>query len=206
MTTSSLPKESDGYDFMIRVINHLEYRHGLAFFINTLDYDLILRWYEKRIPFSLLARSIAQVVQRRKERKKEVTGFSNFSNQVRKDFKAFMELNIGAAKGEQKENQNEYWEIEAFFSHYPAELNDLRADFQDLFEKIKKREPVEMTGINEKLLTLFANDRELDMKTGVFARNLAPPLRTPAILRKYRVNYLLNRFNIPAFDIYAGEE
>ena len=97
---------------------------------------------------------------------------------------------------------DEFAEIDHFFAHFPEELNGLREDFDDIHRRVKNNETPCMDALYEKLTAMFQDDNELNIKVGVFLRNLAPGLRKPGIEQKYRLNYLLNKFNIPDFDIF----
>ena len=198
MTTSD--NKTADYDYIIKIIQYLDREHKIVFFITPKDFDLLYRWWEKRIPMKIIEESISNVASRWKEKKRKLSSFSNCYYEVKKNFKSFLELNVGAAVTEEK--GEEYGNIEHFFSNYPAELAALKEEFETIFRKLKVKEEFELDGINEKLLGLFKDDEELDMKVEVFIKNLAPRLRSPAIKRKYRLNYLINKFNIPDFDLY----
>lgn len=192
--------EKTDYDYIIRIIQYLEDKHGISFFITTRDFDLLYRWWEKRIPLNIIKDSISNVTGRWEEKKKRIKSFSNFYYEVKKNFKSFLELNVGAETKEEK--GNEYEDIENFFKNYPGELLELKEEFENLFQKIKAKEDYDLDSINIKLLKLFAKDRELDLKVELFIKNLSPRLRNPEIRKKYRLNYLSNKFNIPDFDLY----
>jgi len=130
-------------------------------------------------------------------KKKKITSFSTFYYEAKKNFKIFLELNVGAEVREEKGEA--YEEIETFFTHYPEQLLDLKEDFETAYGKLKAKESLEIQPIHEKLLRLFENDEELNLKVEIFVRNLSPRLRSPEIKKKYRLNYLLNKFNIPDF-------
>jgi hypothetical protein len=192
-------KKAD-YDYIIKIIQYLETRHKIFFFITTKDFDLLFRWWEKRIPLKIIEDSISIVAARWKDRKKRIASFSSFYYEVKKNFKAFLELNVGAEVMEEKED--EYGQIENFFTNYPEELAGLKEEFANIYRKLQAKEDFELDAIYEKLLTLFKNDDELGIKVEVFIKHLAPRLRSPEIKEKYRLNYLLNKFNIPDFDLY----
>lgn len=190
------------YDYIIPVIQYLEAKHGIVFFITTKDFDVLYRWWEKRIPLKIIKESISTVVGRWEAKKKKITSFSTFYYEVKKNFKAFLELNVGA--GTREERGETCDEIETFLSHYPEQLFDVKEDFETAYRKIKAKESFDIQPVLEKLLQLFENDEELNLKVEIFARNLSPRLRSPEIKKKYRLNYLLNKFKIPDF-VFPGE-
>jgi hypothetical protein len=198
--------KDDGYDFVIRVIQYLDYTFKIRFFTTTRDFDVLYRWWEKRIPMHIVKESIANVVERRTQKNKKITGFSNFYYEVKKNFQVFLQLNVGGEDREPGSEKTavaggEYAEFETFFENYPEDLTALKEDFETLFQKIKNKEDVEPGALHQKLVELFKDDEELNMKVAVFARSLAPELRKPAIENRYRLNYLLNKYRIPDFEI-----
>ncbi len=199
-TAAPASAERGDYDYIIKVIQYLEFRQGIVFFITTRDFHILYRWWEKRIPLRIIEESFNSVIQRWKKKRKKIHSFSNFYHEVKKNFKAFLELDVGAETRE--ENVNGYEVIENFFDNYPAELLGIKAEFEQTFEKLKNAQDFCLDLLYEKLLVLFADDRDLDLKVDIFRKNLAPELRKPEIEKKYRLNYLLSRFNIPDFDLY----
>lgn len=198
----SSPATYSDYDYIIPIIQYLETKHGITFFITTKDFDILYRWWEKRIPLKIIKESLSTVVGRWEAKKKKITSFSTFYYEVKKNFKVFLELNVGADVRDEKGEA--YEEIETFLTHYPEQLLDLKEDFETAYRKLKAKESFEINPAQEKLLRLFENDEELNLKVEVFTRNLSPRLRSPGIKKKYRLNYLLNKFNIPDFDL-SGE-
>ncbi len=195
---NSKPKISD-YDFIIKIIQFLESKFGISFFITTMDFDTLYKWWEKGIPFKIIEESISNVINRWNLKKRKIYSFSNFSYEVRKNYKGFLELNVSVGKRE--EEKEEYDKIEKFFNNYPQELKELKKEFEDIHKKFKNKENIDIDNIKEKLLSLFKENNELNLKTQIFLRSLAPELRKPEIEKRYRINYLLNKFKIPDFDI-----
>lgn len=203
-----MSSESPGdYDFVIKIIQFLENHYGITFFITTKDFDALYNWWEKRIPIGLIKESIAKVVERWDAKNKEIYSFSNFTYEVRKNFKAFLQLNVGIETGEKEtaEAGNECEEIENFFNNYPDELAELKADFETIFQQLKNKESFNLDRLYQKMLDLFKEDSELNLKTSVFVRSLSPELRKPEIIQRYRLNYLINKFNIPDFKGIASD-
>jgi hypothetical protein len=197
-------KKDDGYDFVIKVIQYLEYTFGIRFFITPKDFDVVYRWYEKRIPIHIVKESIATAVERRIQENKKISSFSNFYYQVKKNFETFLQLSLGAEsetpQADSNVEENPYEEIENFFKNYPEDLIPLKQDFETLFRQIKNRADIDPAPVYKKLADLFAGDEELSLKVAVFSRSLAPGLRKPEIKDRYRINYLINKYHIPDFE------
>jgi hypothetical protein len=196
---------NDGYHFVITVIQFLENTFNIHFFITPKDFDVLYRWYEKRIPIPVIKNAISAVVERWAEKNKKITGFSNFYYQVKKDFETFLQLQVGAENQNNEEeflpyHVNEYEVWENFFKDFPPTLSILKEDLELLFQHMKNKEKVEPMEFYEKLVALFKDDETLNLKVAIFNRNLAPELRRPEIENRYRLNFLLNKYKIPDFE------
>lgn len=192
-------------DFVIDIIQYLQNKYDIIFFITTKDFDTLYNWWEKRIPLRIVKESIVKVVERWKEKGKDINSFTNFKYEVRKNFQAFLQLNVGSDTDENDtDNPGEkdpFKEIKFFFNHYPQELMTLKEEFENIYRKLTCCEciDIEINRCHEKLVYLFKNDNELNVKVKIFLNNLAPQLRKPEIEQRYRLNYLINKFNIPDF-------
>ena len=195
----SAPAAGDDYGYIIKIIQLLEYDFGVRFFITSRDFDILYRWWEKRIPMSVVSESIANVVARRRKRGQDISTFANFSYEVRKNFRSFMELHVGAPI-EEVERETAHTEIERFMKNIPRELSVLKGEFQVLADGVKRGESVSVDSLHRSLLRLFQNDAELNLRTEMFLKDLAKEIRRPDIERKYRINYLCHRYRIPDFD------
>jgi hypothetical protein len=199
-----MKEKDDGYDYVTKVILYLDYTFGIHFFITPKDFDVLYRWFEKRIPLSIVKESISNVVGRWRVKNKKINGFSNFYYEVKKNFDAFLQLNVGAHVAEpcaDRPEVSKYAEVELFFENYPDPLTALREDLEELFRKIKNKEHIDSAPVYQKLVDLFKEDEELSIKAAVFARSLSPELRRPEIENRYRLNYLINKYRIPDFDL-----
>jgi hypothetical protein len=196
-------------DFVIEIIQYLQNKYDIIFFITPRDFDVLYNWWEKRIPLRIVKESIINVVDRWKEKGKAIDSFANFSYEVKKNFKAFLQLSLGSEKSEDEtqspEEKDPFAEINHFFNNYPLQLTSLKDSFRDIQQKIKNNESVdvELPRIHETLVDLFKDDNELNLKVSIFLDNLSPALRKPEIEQRYRLNYLINKFNIPDFDPMA---
>lgn len=190
--------------FIVKIIHFLDFNFGIRFFITPMDFDVLHRWWEKRIPLRLIEESIEKVVHRRRERNRRILGFNNFYHEVRKNYQRFMEMSVGD-NGRQEERDGTD-KIDRFFQNFPPPLESLRNDFSEFVRKALNKETVDINPIYDALLALFDGDNELNVKVRLFMQNLAPTLRTPKIERRYRLNYLLNRFHIPDFENILSEE
>lgn len=190
--------DTGDYDYIVKVIQYLEYNFNIHLFITTRDFDVLYSWWEKRIPIDIVRESISTVVKRWQVRGKNIKGFTNFSYEVRKNFRFFMELHIGS---EQKAEKEKFFEIENFLKSVPPEIIGLKNDFEKVFQKIKKGEDFSLEKIEKKMLDQFKEDDELNLKTRIFMNSLAKELKGPSVENKYRVNYLKYKFGIPDFEV-----
>jgi hypothetical protein len=191
-------QHGDDHDYIIRVIQFLESQFAIRFFISSKDFDVLYRWWEKRIPFSVVRRSLSRVVERRLAKNKPITSFAAFSHDVRQEYNSFLSLSVGRARPEGEPGEHD--EIKAFLRRFPEGLEFLKRDFEQLAAERLAGHAVDAAPLHEKLLGHFQNDAELNARCSGFMKNLAPALRRPEIERKYRLNYLLHRFSIPVFD------
>lgn len=186
------------YDYIFDIINYLFYKHNISFFVTSKDFDILYGWWEKKISSELIKKSIDIVTERWIKKGKKIAGFSNFSYEVRKKYKALLELNVNIDDHEKPEIKLN--KIEFFFNNYPPELNELKDEFKAVYSCVKNNNIFEMEGVYSKLLDIFKDDREIEIKSEIFLKNIAPELRTPEIIRKFRLNYIKNKFRIPDFD------
>jgi hypothetical protein len=193
-------------DFVIEIIQYLQNKYDIIFFITPKDFDVLYNWWEKRIPLRIVKESIINLVDRWKEKGKAINSFANFSYEVKKNFNTFLQLSVGSEKNENQtqnpEEKDPFAEINHFFNNYPLQLTPLKEEFHNIYQQIKNNENIdaELTCTHEQLVNLFKDDKELNLKVKVFLDNLSPVLRKPEIEQRYRLNYLINKFNIPGFN------
>jgi hypothetical protein len=187
----------DDYDYIIRLIQYLDRRHGIRFFIGSRDFDVLYRWWEKRVPEALVRECIDRVVERFLRRQRPLTRFSSLSTEVRRGYEAFLALAVG---GERPEPVDEHAAMKSFMAALPVELEFARNDLAAVFQRLQEGMAPEAGALEEKLLARFAADGELNAKTAWFLNNLAPPLRRPEIERRYRLNYLMGKFAMPPLE------
>jgi hypothetical protein len=189
--------ESLDYDYIIRVIQYLDRRHGIRFFIGSRDFDVLYRWWEKRIPDVVLHESLDRVVERRRRLGRPLERFSAFSHEVRRQYRTFLSLDIGRPR---EESADAHAEFRSFLGKFPPPLEFMRDDFEALFQRRLRGEAPQAGPLQEKLLARFRDDGELNAKTAWFLGNIDPRLRRPEIERKYRLNYLLGKFGVPPLE------
>lgn len=194
-------------DFVMEIIQYLQNKYEIIFFITPRDFDVLYNWWEKRIPLRIVKESIINVVDRWKEKGKVINSFANFSYEVKKNFKVFLQLSVGSEKSDNEtqipEEKDPFEEINHFFDNYPLQLTPLKEEFNNIYKKKKKNEnvDVELTRTHETLVNLFKDDNELNLKVRIFLDNLSPVLRKPEIEQRYRLNYLINKYKVPDFNL-----
>jgi len=194
-----MTREASGedFDYIIRIIQYLDQRYHIRFFISSRDFDILYRWWEKRIPAAVIREALDRVVERSRARQKTIAHFTAFSNEVRRNYQSFLDLNIGR---ERADTADEHGEIQRFLTKFPPELEFMRGDFESLFSLLRAGGTADAGPLEEKLLAHFVGDNELNAKCAWFLQNLSSQLRRPEIERKYRLNYLLGKFAVPAFE------
>ncbi len=188
---------SDDHDYIIRIIQFLDRQFAIRFFISSKDFDVLYRWWEKRIPIRVIDGALRRVVERRLAQGKPIVSFSVFSREVRLAYQSFLSLNVGS---ERKEPRDEHEAIKAFIKQFPPALEFLKDDFTGLAAEYMQTGTADAEAFHEKMLDHFQDDGELNAKCAWFLNNLAPDLRRPEIEKKYRLNYLLHKFAVPAFE------
>ena len=113
----------DDFDYIIKIIQYLDRQFAIRFFISSKDFDVLYRWWEKRIPFAVVSESLRRVVERRLAKGRTVTSFSVFSRDVRLDYQSFMTLTVGSERSERSETRDEHNEIKVIFKPFPGTLS-----------------------------------------------------------------------------------
>lgn len=189
------PPDLSDYDYVIRVIQFLDERYGIRFFISTRDFDVLYHWWEKRIPVDIVERSITAVVDRFRKRGRPLRQMESFAYEVRKNYRGF--LTMETSQSRRLDESDPLAPFRRFLDDFPEEIGFLKPDFQEWLQQLTAGKPFAPDPLYEKLLARFLDDGELNAKARFFIRNLAPELRKPEMDRKYRLNYLLNRFRVP---------
>lgn len=185
------------HDFIIRVIQYLDARHGIRFFINSKDFDVLYHWWEKGIPQPVLRDAIDRVVERGRRRLNPPARFSAFRYEVRKGYQSFLSLQAG---GQRPEPVDPSASAARFLAKLPPELEFAREELAGFFAARLRGETSDAGPLEEKLMERFRDDGELNAKAAWFLKNLAPALRRPEIERRYRLNYLWGKFGIPRLE------
>lgn len=153
--------------YVLTVRNFFFY-HFYPKFITPLDFGFMMDWYEMSISLDIIWQSMKEVRTRRK-----VKSFWNLDYTVRKNFKVFLQLKVGSHEPEP----------------IPASPEPETESHDDYLE--------EMTAFQEdELLERFRDDHELNIKTKIFMKSLAPSFRTPEIKKLYRLNYIFHRLRL----------
>lgn len=189
---------SGDYEFIVGAIEYLSSRHNVRFFISSGDFDLLYGWWEKKIPGDVIKIAMDRVVSRRRKRSLPIDSFSRFRYEVGRQHAAWLERGVGG-HGADISTAGNRDPVEVFMERFPAELEPLRSQFESAVESFRNRKEVEVEDLRNRLVDLFRNDAELDMKVLAFMQNLAPELRSQSVERVYRANFLWNRFGIPDF-------
>lgn len=185
------------HDYIVRIIQYLDERHHIRFFITSKDFDVLYRWWEKGIPPAVIREALDRVVERGRRRQRPPARFSAFAYEVRKGYQSFLSLGAGAAR---PEPQDPFAAAERFLAHLPPELEFVATELASLFAARRRGEAGDAAALEEKLLGRFRDDGELNAKAAWFLKNLAPALRRPEIERRYRLNYLWGKFGIPGLE------
>ncbi|HOW44666.1 MAG TPA: hypothetical protein PK919_05795 [Candidatus Aminicenantes bacterium] len=194
---AAMDSRTGDHDYIVRVIQYLDARHHIRFFITSKDFDVLYRWWEKGIPQKVIREAIDRVVERGRRRQRPPARFSAFGYEVRKGYQSFLSLGTGAGR---PEPMNPFAAVDRFLALVPPELEFAAAELAALFAAKRRGEAGDAAVLEEKLLAHFRDDGELNAKTGWFLKNLAPALRRPEIERRYRLNYLWGKFGIPSID------
>lgn len=193
MNTVSVHRD---YDYIIRLIEYLSGRHGVRFFVSSGDFDQLYSWWEKRIPEPVIRTAFDCVVQRWGKRNKTVVSFTNFRYEVRKQYSAWLEREIGGPPPKEPSQDP----VAAFMERFPTEIDDMKPLFAAAAAARDRGDDVDMHGLRRALAERFRGDRELETRVRAFMLNLSPELRKPRVEQSYRENFLWNRFGIPDFS------
>ncbi len=188
------------HDYIFSIIDYLFLRHGIGFFITSKDFDILYNWWEKKIPEKLIRKSIDTVVKRRKARGKPVDSFMNFSYEVRKNLSTEFDLNINSASFRVQSDPEE--KTGNFFKNLHQEISFLEKDFRKVIKSDHLKRTKLLSEIYDRLIEKYEHDDEMTIKTEIFMNNLPEAMKKPEIVRKFRINFINKRFNIPDFDDY----
>lgn len=200
----NMKDRGDDYNYIIRIINYLDTKYKISFFISAVDFDTLYGWRIKRIPMNIIFESIDNVVKRHLKRGRKIDGFKRFSYEVRKNFNNLMELKVADNSSQNFQTDNTDEEIfNTFIDNLPNEIKDLTDDFKKLFyEKNRETKQNRLDMISKKLLKNYEPDKDLELKTKKFLMNLNPKIRTEEMENKYKLNYLFSKLSIPDFLLF----
>ena len=186
------------HDYIFSLIEYLFFKHGINFFITSKDFDTLYNWWEKKIPEEIIRKSIDNVIRRRSARGKHVDSFMNFSYEVRKNLVTEFDLKINSVSGQAQSDPNT--KMDRFFDNMSKEIKFLDKEFLEVRKSPAVKRSELLPYIYDKLIGKFENDEEMIIKTEIFMSNLPEAMKKPEIVRKFRINFINKRFNIPDFD------
>ncbi len=177
------------YDFFISILNFLDFNYQLNLRVGSNDFDLIYSCWEK-----VIYKAINKVVERRKATKKTVKSFSDFHYQIKREFKNYLESNLGTHDSEE-EAELDCWQISRSL------FQERGGDLLEIFTAIKSSyENNEQESLKKSLLELlkrFENNQELLLKTELFKRNLSSMMKSEKVIRRFQLSFIINYFKIP---------
>ncbi len=188
----------DDQDYIFRIIDYLFEKYGISFFITSKDFDVLYNWWEKKIPEGLIRNSIDSVYKKRIAKGRKIDSFMNFSYEVKKNLVAKFDVNVNyESSGIENRNKDK---SKMFYENFPVGLKKLENKFKLLRDAPEPKRAILLEDIYEKLIIMYLNDEEMNIKTEIFMSNLPDAMKKPEILKKFRINFLCRRFNIPDFD------
>jgi len=181
---------------IVHVIDFLDRRLGIRFFVTPHDFHLAWHWWEKGIPWRVVEEALLAVGARWEKRGKKPDGLRPFAAEVRKRYREFLELQVGEGGREEPETDPlAPWD--AFLEALPEPLAPFRPRFTDLVAAMREHRPWDGGELKGEILAALERDGELAARTEVFVRQLAPELRRPALLATFRWNLICQRFAVP---------
>jgi len=197
------PSSSD-QDFIFGLIEYLFTRHDISFHISSKDFDVLYQWWEKGIPGDLIRRSMDTVVLRRRQRGKPVESFMNFSYEVKKNLGVRFQLNINT--GAEAAHPDPAEREEEFIRNLHPDLEFLKEDFNKLIRSPSGERDAVRKEIFDRIIERYGEDSEMVIRTEIFTGNLPEPMRKPAVIRKFRENFLSRKYRIPDFGSHEEEK
>jgi len=186
------------YDYFITIINYLDFQCRLHFIIGSNDFDLIYNCWQKQIPLPIIFRAINKIVNRKRAQNKKISNFGAFSYQIKKEFKNYLESNIGLNEEgviAKKSDSEDPWQdcqklIEEKFPQLQALVLRIQCSWQS-------KNLLSLQENFEELLNQFANDLELQLRCELFQRSISSHQQCSLLLKRYRLSYLINLLKIP---------
>ncbi len=190
------PTPAGAREAIVRVIDFLDRRLAIRFFVTPHDFHLAWHWWEKGIPWRVVEEALLEVAARQQKRGKKPTGLRPFAAEVRKRYHEFLELRVG--EGQREEKEIDPWDPwVAFLDRLPEPLIPFRGGFEALVTALKESRVHSAPALKQQILDSLVGDAELEARTAVFVKQLAPELRRPALLGTFRWNLICQRFAIP---------
>ncbi len=189
------------YGYIVSVIQMLQRKHNLYSIVTPGEFDILYRWWEKRVPLSLIDDCTAAARSKRERQGKKAPEIKDLAHPVRRSFTRYRENTIGCL-GRTENSAPPENTAEKFLNNPPTEIADLVGGILAPVSGFPLPEEV-VTAFQKALLERYSDDEELERRTRSFSSHLAPSLQSESLLERYRINLLISRFGIPDLE---GEE
>lgn len=184
--------------YIVSVLEMMQREFNLYFMVTPRDFDILYRWFEKRIPLTLIRDCVADVTERRQKQGRAIEGVGTLAHTVRTAFSHHQEKSVGAHSEKITAHEPGLKRAE-FFSEPPSEIKEIVLLFQEGLQKSPPRREA-VLAFHQAVLEKFAGDEELERRSTVFFNHLAPALRSDELLSRYRLNLLISRLGLPDFE------
>lgn len=190
----------DAQAFILAILAHLREQHHLSWVISPKDFDLLRNWSEQEIPLPRLLEVLDLVVARRIRAGKPITTLSTFSYQVEKCRKSMVEEQSGShqesAETPRTIPSSSASDPRTFLDQLPTELEPLK----DLLSRLlldSAPSDADRAELCQALLERFGQEPWVETRTAAFLRALPSGFAPQTWSDRYRVNLLLQHFQIP---------
>jgi hypothetical protein len=152
--------------YIVSVIELLQREFNLYFVVSPRDFDILYRWFEKRIPLDLIRGCVTDVQERRARQGKTLDRVGDLAYAVRKAFGQHQDRSVGA-HGTFVPALDVGAQRAAFFDHPPPDIETLVSRFSEgLMPQPPLREAV--LEFHRELLLQFEHDEELERRSTLF--------------------------------------
>ncbi len=191
----------EAFDYIIKTVRKASDLLHLNIFITPKDYDIIYRWWEKKISHSIIIESMQTVHARWCKKGKTITSYSSFNYEVKKNHKSALELQTGSHNEESSYATLNSDPVETFYNSFPADLEFCRSELHDLKNELDSGKIPDASDLNTKLLSHFSDNEKFTLECENFLNGLSPALRTDKIRERFLLNSIYSRYHIPEFSL-----